>query len=438
LRGSELVDWFGAALQAPPSRALGQVDLLVLDFIGNSVAGSTSELGAAVRRQVAATAAPGRGQVLGSTDAVAPGAAAMANATMVSAFDFDEGYHVAGYTIASSLATAQSVAADGELFRRVVAAAYETGENLRRAADAERDNGGGITNSGWYHVGVVGPLVAALCAGTLLGLTRAQLSNALGIATNSCGGVRANFGRGAKQLQPGLAARAGVEAAQLAALGVTGSDDAIAGELGMASAFAAGSRWDWGYFDRWSWERSSLVGDLAIRRYPAVGPAQPAVEALLRLRAEYRFTASDVERIEAKPRPFSLRTPAASNESELGFSLPYVLAAATVDGELGISQLRFDHARRPELRDLMSKVVDRTDGVAGIVVRLTDGRRLERAEGDISYLTSPAEITTKFRTALGSDERAAQITGWLDRLPETAVSAVPGAGPAVAIDEEDR
>ena len=426
MQATELVDWFLRARQDPPKTALDNAALLMLDFVGNAVAGSTSELGEAIRNHVAETAAAGRAQVLGESELFAPGAAAMANATMASAFDFDEGYHVAAYTIAASLAVAQATGASGEELLRTVAAGYEAGEMLRRAADADRDQGGGITNSGWYHVGVVGPIIAALCSAQLLGLDRGRMANAVGIATDSSGGVREQFGQGAKQLQPGIAARAGVEAAQLARRGVTGADAALAGQLGIDRAFAWGASWDWGRFAAWSWETGALTKQLAIRRYPACAPGQPAVEAMLRLRE--RIGTAEILAIEAKPRPFSLRTPEAANESQLGFSLPYLLAVAARDGELGIRQLRWERASQGDVRELMARFADRTDGVAAVRVRLADGRELEETETDINYLKSVDEVRAKFESSLaiagGADPEA--VRAWFAGLGAAPAGVVPG------------
>jgi 2-methylcitrate dehydratase PrpD len=420
MHAETLVDWFDEMVETAPADVVDRVDLLMLDFLGNALSGSTSELGFAVRSHVNATSRSGSSQALGDPGRFVPGAAALANAAMASAFDFDEGYHIAGYTIASCLAVAQTAEVSGDRLRRAVAAGYEAGEALRRAADADRDSGGGITSSGWYHVGVIGPLVAAVCAGALLELDSAERCNAVGIATDSTGGVRANFGRGAKQLQPGLAARAGIEAAQLAALGLTGSHDALSGELGIGRAFGAGSPWDWSYITRWSWDAASLRDEIAIRRYPAVGPAQPAIDAVISLRSAHHFSPEDIDRIEVRARPFSLRTPEAADESQLGFSLPYLVATAAVDGHLGITQMRFANARRPLVRELMTRVAD-ADGGRTLRIVLRDGTVLEREEGGINYLSSADQVYAKFRASVPAFSSGRAIEAWVAGLASAPV-----------------
>lgn len=403
----QIVDWFVTVWESPmPAATQQKVELLLLDNIGNSLIGGTSELGADVGRFVASLRSTGDADIIGSAVGSSAPSAAFANAVLASAFDFDEGYHIAAYSVAASLAAGQSAGASGAQLLQAIAAAYEFGENLRLAADADRHSGGGITNAGWYHVGVVGPLVSALCAGALLGLSREELVHAVGIAANSSGGIRANFGSGAKQLQPGLAARAGVEAALLAQFGVTGFDDALSGELGLEAAFSPGGSWDWSRFDGWSWERGALAKDLAIRKYPACAPAQPAVDAVLRLRRAPGFDPGDVAGILADPRPFSLRTPEARNESELGFSLPYLLAIAAVDGTVGVEQLRASNLTRPEVRRIMTTVSapespSNGKGGATVQIRLIGGEVLEEPERPITYLTETVQIKEKFFRSAG-------------------------------------
>lgn len=71
----------------------------------------------------------------------------------------------------------------------------------------------------------------------MLGLTTGQTGHALAIAASFAGGLRANFGTPAKALHAGAAARHGVQAAQLARAGATGSADWLLGSHGMLAVF---------------------------------------------------------------------------------------------------------------------------------------------------------------------------------------------------------
>jgi 2-methylcitrate dehydratase PrpD len=64
--------------------------------------------------------------------------------------------------------------------------------------------------------------------------------NALGIAASECGGISeyTRTGGSVKRLHAGFAAQAGVKAAHLAGIGLTGPSTAIEGERGFCQAYA--------------------------------------------------------------------------------------------------------------------------------------------------------------------------------------------------------
>nr|WP_240690124.1 MmgE/PrpD family protein [Arthrobacter sp. PAMC25564] len=90
---------------------------------------------------------------------------------------------------------------------------------------------------GWHATSTVGTLGAAAVASRMLGLTTGQAGHALAIAASLAGGLRVNFGTPTKALHAGAAARHGVQAAQLARAGATGSADWLLGGHGMLAVF---------------------------------------------------------------------------------------------------------------------------------------------------------------------------------------------------------
>src|SRR5712675_1831254 len=83
---------------------------------------------------------------------------------------------------------------------------------------------------------------AAVATGKLRGLTRQQLSDAMGIAASSSAGLFAfvNGGADIKRLHAGHASREGLQAALLAEQGVQGPPDVIETRDGFMQAFAFG------------------------------------------------------------------------------------------------------------------------------------------------------------------------------------------------------
>src|SRR5690606_35247213 len=85
---------------------------------------------------------------------------------------------------------------------------------------------------------------AAVAAAKLLGLDARQVAHTLAIAASSASGIRVNFGSMTKPLHVGRAAQNGMVAAQLAAQGFTGGDNALDPPWGFFAAFSHGGGFD--------------------------------------------------------------------------------------------------------------------------------------------------------------------------------------------------
>src|SRR5262249_7034363 len=145
--------------------------------------------------------------------------------------------------------------------------------------DAKRRQQGGPTHRGWWHVGLIGPIAAAMAAGRLLGLDREQLATAIGIATASSGGFRRNMGTMAKALHSGNAARAGIEAVLLARRGFTGDPEIIEAPLGFLQAVVQPEDRDLAAITERLGRPYVLEGVLRIKRFPACNPGHPLIDA---------------------------------------------------------------------------------------------------------------------------------------------------------------
>jgi len=95
-------------------------------------------------------------------------------------------------------------------------------------------------NAGFHQTATAGAFGATVAAGRLLGLSRDQMRQALGLCSTRASGLKSQFGTMGKPLNAGIAASNGVECAQLAALGVTSSDDGLAGPQGFLTTHHAG------------------------------------------------------------------------------------------------------------------------------------------------------------------------------------------------------
>src|SRR4029077_9589592 len=210
---------------------------LILDTLGVALAASTRSIGKIIVRHVAQNAgASAAATVLGAGIKAAAPMAAFANGTLANALDFDDGSHLSTHVLPAALAVAEHRGLSGKQVLDAFILAYEAGAGLTQAIDFKRRQNGGPTHRGWWHVGLVGPIAAAMTACRLLGLDPHRTATAIGIASCSSGGFRRNMGTMAKALHSGNAARAGIEAAMLAQRGFAPHTAVIEAPLGFLEA----------------------------------------------------------------------------------------------------------------------------------------------------------------------------------------------------------
>lgn len=167
--------------------------------------------------------------------------AALAWGTQAHAFELDSlcrpsaGVHPGATVALPALALAQARHASGkELIRAIVAGC----EVMFRIGTATLHS---PEKRGFHAPGLNGPFGAAIACGSLLDLSAAELSNALGIAGSLGSGLlafsKAERGGMVKRLHMGRAAEGGVLAAQLAADRFEGPDTVLDGRFGMLQAY---------------------------------------------------------------------------------------------------------------------------------------------------------------------------------------------------------
>ncbi|MGH7088591.1 MAG: MmgE/PrpD family protein, partial [Stellaceae bacterium] len=123
---------------------------------------------------------PRTAALLGRADRLDPLKAALVNATASAIADFDDTHlasvvHPTGPPAAALLALVEERRASGVQFLEALAIGIEIECRIARALAA-------TASTGWYMTGVVGGIGAAAAAGRLLGLGKAPMVAALGLA----------------------------------------------------------------------------------------------------------------------------------------------------------------------------------------------------------------------------------------------------------------
>jgi 2-methylcitrate dehydratase len=336
--------------------AIRELKKRLIDSIACAIGGYSSEPAAIARRLAAETSGQPPARVLGSGGATSMEMAAFANAVMVRYLDCNDTYISKGSghpsdMIPACLAVAEAHRASGRDTVTALAAAYEVYTGL---ADVI-----GLRERGWDQ-GVFVVLGSAAGAAKLLGLTSAQIGEALSIAVSSNIPTRqARAGELAmwKGCATAASARAGVFSALLAQKGMTGPTAAFEGKHGIWEQVTGPFRLGrlGGGSVPFGVERTNL------KFFPAEYHSQAPLWIALELRKKVRpeeIEAVDVQtyhmawsEIGSEPEKWDPQTRETADHS-----LPYLLALGLVDGTIRADSFTEERLRDPRLRQLMPRI----------------------------------------------------------------------------------
>jgi 2-methylcitrate dehydratase PrpD len=401
-----------------PAEVVARATDLLRDFVGVALGGAVEESSVVLRRGLAALGVRGDATVLGATERLALPHAAIANGAAAHALEMDDTHqggsiHLGTTIFPAALAAAELAGASGARVLRAAIAGYEVAARLAMALGPAAHY-----RRGFHPTGTCGAFGAAAAAGVVLGLERAALVAALGIAGSQAAGSMEFLTEGAwtKRLHPGWAASAGLHAATLAAAGFRAPATIVEGRFGFLHTHsdAAGPvppR------DGHELMRTS-VKPHACCRY-----VQGPIDAALALRAAHAIEPAAVERVEvgmlAAGIPIVCEPAAAKRRPasvvDAQFSLPFGIAVALARGAASPAEFAPTVLVDPVVGDLMARVAGVPDPALDaafprtwptwVRIVLRDGRRLEaRVEhprGDPENFLGPAELEAKFRALAG-------------------------------------
>ena len=376
---------------------------------------------------------------------VQPEDAALAHGVMSHALDYDHVTakpprgHPAVVQWPALIALGETVGATGAQLSAAFAVAYEFYMKLPHERIFEH------YARGHHSTSTLGVLAGAAACANLLGLDAARATAAVGIAVSHAGGVQANFGTMSKPIQPGNAAAAAIRCAQLAARGFTASLDAIDSRQGFAGAYGMGEGLS-ASLDGLGEEPLELVrSGFSVKRFPACYSVHRPVQGVLDMIAERPIPPSEVEGVQVTVGPRDLKAlihhrPTAGLEGK--FSMEYAVAAALLDGKVGLRSFTDAAVQRPEAQALLRKVESHEEGGeplplrATVVVKLRSGEersiRTVDLRGSLKLPLTDAELEAKFRDCvdfsglkLDVDGFLAAVWKWHDRPIQSILEFVP-------------
>lgn len=379
-----------------PADVVEEVKKRVVDTLGVAL-GAFNEEPVRISRWIAASTAGGRiaATVWGTPHRSAADHATFANGCAARYFDFNDTYlskealHPSD-TISAVFAAAEIARADGRKVIEGIVVAYEVAARL---ADAYS-----IRGRGWDHVVYIA-IATAAGAAKVLGLDVDKIEHALNLAVNNYWSLRQTRA-GELSMWKGCtaanSARNGLFSALLAWRGMTGPSPVFEGEFGAFKVALCGDKFDipvMGGEDGAPYK----VLETSIKYWPVEYHAMSAVEAALDIVREIgTVKPEDVESIEVKTFDVAYKIIVKDPEKwdpktreTADHSLPYIVAAALIDGKVWLDTFRPERYLAEDVRKLMKKMTVTVDpehdalypqGIKNTIrVRLKDGRVVEKS-----------------------------------------------------------
>jgi 2-methylcitrate dehydratase len=357
-------------------RVQRQARLVILDTIGCAIAGTRSHIGAAVLDFVLAAESAPRCTIIGSHRKTSLTDAVLINGVTVRSLDLNdvifiqkEGkLSVGGHpsdNIPVALSTGEAMGSTVDQVIEAVVIGYQMFSRLRDVMPF---------SSVWDGTSSSG-LVAAAMAGRLLGLDANRQAHALALGAARCATpkvVRWGGLSSIKNMANALVAQSGVQAALLAARGLTGPLQILDHEGGLRQVFDP----ELGFEHLWAPSPNvPQIMSANIKTFPCIGTAQTLVAACIALAPKLRGRLDRISRIEA----IMARLPMIVNQQaevarqkprsreDADHSFTFLAAVALADGALTERQFADQRWLVPQMQALIAKVELKTS--AEIVAR---------------------------------------------------------------------
>lgn len=408
-----LIDHAAAARrESLPSSVVEHTRRRIADNLGCAFAGARAQ-GTDALLAVQGRGAAGPCAVIGRTLQLPAREAAMQNSLAARAWDFCDviapGYHPSSTDVPAGIAVAAACGASGRDLLTALAVAQDVVCRINAAALAT-----GRLYDG-FDANVLAPLGAALVAGRLLGLPRDRLRDAVSLAANtSAGSFQAVQDKVlAVRFAQAFATRNGIEAAMLAAHGVTGPRRTLGGELSFFRLHAkrepdlAELTRDLGH----AWRGPELT---CFKLYPSCGVTLALTDGALALADT--IEPEHVRRVLLRVSPTMMLLcgqpldAARANEVDAMFSVRYVVANALLRRRSVPLDFTLPSIREPRVGLLAGRVEVETEPAfqgydeCEIRIECDDGRALRRhardGRGWPANPASDAELEAKLVSSL--------------------------------------
>ena len=381
-----------------PREAVEGTRKMVLDTLGVAVAGSKAPGSETLVRQIRSWSPPGKSTLLVYGERVSAPMAAWANASLARAMELDDshdqtGDHPGMAAVPAAFAVAEELGTvSGKDLITAIALGVDLVARLRMACKIT------VGSIAW-GAATFAPFSSAVVAGSLLGLNREQMRNALGLAYSTlAGSLQCQLdGTLNLRIQHGMAAEAGVRSAFLAKAGLDGVRNFLEGRFGLYSAY---------FLDQWTPETITQelgerfeVANVSIKLYPCGRYVHGAVDSVLELVKTHDLTPEKIREIRVKVSQNGFNMLCQPKEHRLQpktplhatFSLYYCLAAAAVRRRLFIDEFSEEAISDPAILHLAQRVKPEIDPGLTRMRKVIPPTPVEIITADGGSLTSSME-----------------------------------------------
>jgi 2-methylcitrate dehydratase PrpD len=431
----------GLKMEAIPPDVRERVCELILDTLGVGIAGSNSPPATIARKCMEAQTAFKEATVWGTQERSSTYGAAFINGTASHAYDYDDTHnwaeiHISAVLVPCLLALGEKLKISGRKIMEAYTAAYEMTARIGLIGNAKI-----LYGKGFHCTGIGGPFGAALASGLIMGLDKARLVNALGIAGSfSSGLLEFQYdGSMTKRFHPGLASSHGMSAAFLAKEGFTGPATIIEGKKGYLSAFSC----DFSKIDLATKALGEYfeVLETHVKMYAVVSGFSAPIECLITIMKNNQIDPEQIETVDVGVRELTMmwvRPPDEVPQNILSaqMNLAYCLAVAAYDKDVKLAQFSDERLKDPKVLAFMRRIrishdqeltdLNKQDSVClpgRVTVRTKDGRifkhELKYAKDSRGNRATRAELQEKFLELsvpfIGA-EQARKVTEMIDDL----------------------
>ncbi|XP_041662788.1 cis-aconitate decarboxylase isoform X2 [Cheilinus undulatus] len=364
-----ITESFGAAVHSLTTSHLTDVVIhrskrMMLDTLGVGLLGTRTAVFNTALKYSQSFTSDERSSVWGKSEiSLPPHFAAFVNGIAVHSMDFDDTWHPAthpsGAVLPALLALTETMPCQPSGLDLLLA--FNVGIEVQGRLMRFSKEAYNIPER-FHPPSVVGVMGSAAASAKLLALSPAQCSHALAIAASSAGAPLANAATQTKPLHIGNAARRGLEAAQLAQLGLEGNPEILDKNCGFGvyykdyspSAMPHPASADF----KWMLENQNV----AVKRIPAHLGMHWVVDAALAARAkledtEGNFDLHRISHITLKVPPSKyIDCPLPTTEHQARHSFQFNCGSALLDNEVAVSSYSEAKINRPALKELLSKV----------------------------------------------------------------------------------